>query len=82
MAPTRMPWKNTIVQGVNHEMIGLQIMQNINAELDGALDMAIEIYTDNYPVRFLHQLVSSQLDTDRLDYLKRGQFFSPVFPKE
>jgi len=70
--------ENTIVQGVNHEVIGLQIMQNMNAEFAGALDMAIDIYTDNYSVRFLHQLVSSQLDTDRLDYLKRDSFFTGV----
>lgn len=70
--------ENTIVQGVNHESIGLQIMHNLNAEFDGALTMAIAIYTGKYPVHFLHQLVSSQLDTDRLDYLKRDSFFTGV----
>ncbi|MEX2597536.1 MAG: HD domain-containing protein [Salibacteraceae bacterium] len=70
--------ENTIVQGVNHESIGLKIMQNLNNEMNGQLDLAIKIYTDKYPVRFLHQLVSSQLDTDRLDYLKRDSFFTGV----
>ncbi|MEQ9187394.1 MAG: HD domain-containing protein [Cryomorphaceae bacterium] len=70
--------ENTIVQGVDHESIGLQIMHNMNVEFDGALELAIAIYTDAYPVRFLHQLVSSQLDTDRLDYLKRDSFFTGV----
>jgi HD superfamily phosphohydrolase len=70
--------ENTIVHGVNHEHIGLKIMHNLNAELDGALDLAIAIYTDQYHVQFLHQLVSSQLDTDRLDYLKRDSFFTGV----
>lgn len=70
--------ENTIVHGVNHEQIGLQIMQNLNQQFGGALDLAIAIYTDQYPVKFLHQLVSSQLDTDRLDYLKRDSFFTGV----
>ena len=70
--------ESTIVQGVNHESIGLQIMQNLNKEFGGALALAIEIYTGRYPVQFLHQLVSSQLDTDRLDYLKRDSFFTGV----
>jgi len=70
--------ENTIVQGVNHESIGLQIMHNLNEEFGGDLTLAIEIYTGQYPVQFLHQLVSSQLDTDRLDYLKRDSFFTGV----
>lgn len=70
--------ENTIVHGVNHEQIGLQIMHNLNKQFDGALGLAIAIYTDQYPVKFLHQLVSSQLDTDRLDYLKRDSFFTGV----
>jgi hypothetical protein len=70
--------ENTIVQGVHHESIGLQIMHNLNNEFDGQLDLAIAIYTDQYTVKFLHQLVSSQLDTDRLDYLKRDSFFTGV----
>jgi len=70
--------ENTIVQGVNHESIGLQIMHKLNEEFGGDLTLAIEIYTGQYPVQFLHQLVSSQLDTDRLDYLKRDSFFTGV----
>ncbi len=70
--------ENTIVQGVDHESIGLQIMHNMNEEFDGALTLAIDIYTGKHRVQFLHQLVSSQLDTDRLDYLKRDSFFTGV----
>lgn len=70
--------ENTIVKGVHHEDIGLRIMRDLNEELNGELDLAIDIYTGKYPVPFLHQLVSSQLDTDRLDYLKRDSFFTGV----
>ena len=70
--------ENTLVKGINHEQISLQVMLDLNEELDGALEMAIKIYRDEYPVKFLHQLVSSQLDTDRLDYLKRDSFFTGV----
>jgi uncharacterized protein len=70
--------ENTIVRGVHHEAISLQIMHDLNAEFDGALSLAIQIYEGTYHVKFLHQLVSSQLDTDRLDYLKRDSFFTGV----
>jgi uncharacterized protein len=70
--------ENTIVKSVNHESIGLMVMKQLNDEFDGALTLAIQIYTNQYPVKFLHQLVSSQLDTDRLDYLKRDSFFTGV----
>lgn len=70
--------ENTIVKGVNHEQISLMIMNKLNNEFDGQLTLAIDIYTGKYPVKFLHQLVSSQLDTDRLDYLKRDSFFTGV----
>lgn len=70
--------ENTIVKGVNHEAISLKIMQLLNSEFEGSLSLAIQIYEGTYPVKFLHQLVSSQLDTDRLDYLKRDSFFTGV----
>jgi len=63
---------------VSHEAISQIIMQKLNEEFDGRLTTAIAIFNDSYPKRFLHQLVSSQLDMDRLDYLKRDSFFSGV----
>jgi HD superfamily phosphohydrolase len=70
--------EHSLVNGVNHEEISVWMMQKINSELDGKLDMALEIFTNRYPKRFLHQLVSSQLDMDRLDYLSRDSFFTGV----
>ncbi|WP_318350640.1 HD domain-containing protein [Aquipluma nitroreducens] len=70
--------ESTIVQGVPHERISLLLMEELNRQFDGKLDLAIQIFTDNYPRHFLHQLVSSQLDMDRLDYLSRDSFFSGV----
>ncbi len=70
--------ENTIVKGTNHEKIGLHIMVQLNAEFSGQLDRAISIYKGEHSVKFLHQLVSSQLDVDRLDYLKRDSFFTGV----
>lgn len=66
------------IDGVRHEEISLRMMQHINVEMEGALDTAIAIFTDKYPKHFLHQLVSSQLDMDRLDYLTRDSFFTGV----
>ncbi len=70
--------EHTIVHGVSHENISLIIMQKLNEELDGLLDTCISIFKDEYHKRFLHQLVSGQLDVDRLDYLRRDCFFSGV----
>ncbi len=70
--------ENSLVEGLNHEEIGLLLMEEMNKEFDGALDLAISIFKDEYSKRFLHQLVSSQLDMDRLDYLKRDSFFTGV----
>lgn len=71
--------ENTIVKDINHEQISLLVMNELNKEFDGALDLAIRIYKGDYPSKkFLNQLVSSQLDTDRLDYLKRDSFFTGV----
>ncbi|MGB1479797.1 MAG: HD domain-containing protein [Flavobacteriales bacterium] len=70
--------EHSIVQGVNHEDVSALIMGRLNEEMGGALDLAIEIFNDHHPKRFLHQLVSSQLDMDRLDYLARDSFYSGV----
>ena len=67
-----------LITGVHHETISILIMQNLNTEYKGQLQTAIEIFTDVYPKRFLHQLVSGQLDVDRLDYLIRDSFFTGV----
>lgn len=70
--------ENTIIKGMAHEEISLMLMQRINAEMDGKLDLTIQIFKDEYPKRFLHQLVSGQLDMDRLDYLRRDSFYTGV----
>lgn len=70
--------EHTLIRDFNHEMMSLRIMQELNTEFDGALETAIRIFTDRYPKKFLHQLISSQLDIDRLDYLKRDSFFTGV----
>jgi HD superfamily phosphohydrolase len=70
--------ENTLVHGISHEEISIRLMQEINKELNGKLDLAIEIFKDEYSKRFLHQLISGQLDVDRLDYLRRDSFFSGV----
>jgi HD superfamily phosphohydrolase len=63
---------------VHHESISLLLMKQLNKEFSGQLDTAIAIFTDNYPKKFLHQLVSGQLDVDRMDYLNRDSFFTGV----
>ncbi|MBW6490567.1 MAG: HD domain-containing protein [Lentimicrobium sp.] len=70
--------EHSIVSGITHEEISLLFMQKLNIENHGRLDMAIDIFTNKYEKKFLHQLVSGQLDTDRLDYLKRDSFFTGV----
>jgi len=70
--------ERSIVQGISHEDISLLFMEQMNRQFDGALETAIRIFTDSYPKHFLHQLVSSQLDMDRLDYLSRDSFFTGV----
>ena len=70
--------EHSIVKGVHHEDISTLIMARLNDELNGALDTAIAIFNDHHPKKFLHQLVSSQLDMDRMDYLARDSFYSGV----
>ncbi|MBQ9417679.1 MAG: HD domain-containing protein [Bacteroidales bacterium] len=67
-----------VLVDVSHEEITLRMMQHLNEEMDGLLSTAIAIFTNRYPKHFLHQLVSSQLDMDRLDYLGRDSFFTGV----
>ncbi len=70
--------EDTIVQGISHEEISLMLMERINREMNGQLTLAIQIFKDEYHKHFLHQLVSGQLDMDRLDYLRRDSFYSGV----
>lgn len=68
-----------IVNGVSHESISTFFIQHINNEFSGKLDLALKIFQNNYREKpFLHQLVSSQLDMDRMDYLNRDSFYSGV----
>jgi hypothetical protein len=70
--------EDTLIHGISHEEISLLMMEQINRDLGQQLGMAIAIFRDLYPKRFLHQLISSQLDMDRLDYLRRDSFFTGV----
>lgn len=70
--------ENTIIDGIAHEDISSMLMNKLNTRFEGKLTMAINIFNDTYPRKFLHQLVSSQLDMDRLDYLNRDSFFTGV----
>lgn len=70
--------ENTLITGISHEDISLLMMEQINQDLGERLNLAISIFKDEYPKRFLHQLISSQLDMDRLDYLRRDSFFTGV----
>ncbi|WP_104733717.1 HD domain-containing protein [Hanstruepera ponticola] len=70
--------EHSIVNGISHEEISLLFMENLNAEFNGTLTLAIEIFKGNYKRKFLCQLISSQLDMDRADYLKRDSFYTGV----
>lgn len=70
--------EHSIVEGVSHEFISLQFMKELNERFNGSLTEAISIFTGKHPKKFLNQLVSSQLDMDRLDYLKRDSFYTGV----
>jgi len=70
--------ENTILPGIHHEKISVQLMELLNDEFYGKIALAIEIFNDQYPKKFLHQLISSQLDMDRLDYLTRDSFYTGV----
>ncbi len=70
--------EESMVKGISHEELSLLFMRELNEEFDGRLDLAIRIFLDQYPKHFLHLLVSSQLDMDRLDFLKRDSFYCGV----
>ena len=70
--------EESIVRGISHEELSILFMQELNDEFDCKLDLAIRIFLDQYPRHFLHLLVSSQLDMDRLDFLKRDSFYCGV----
>ncbi len=70
--------EHTLLNGVSHEDVSLMMMEQINRENGGCLNLALNIFKNQYPKRFLHQLISSQLDMDRLDYLRRDSFFTGV----
>ena len=70
--------ENSIVNGISHEAISLLFMEKLNKEFNGSLTLAIDIFKGNYKRKFLCQLISSQFDMDRADYLKRDSFYSGV----
>lgn len=70
--------EHSIVQKHSHEELSVIFMERLNTEFDGKLSLAISIFKNEYPKQFLHQLVSGQLDMDRLDYLRRDSFFTGV----
>ncbi|MCB9234411.1 MAG: HD domain-containing protein [Bacteroidia bacterium] len=70
--------ESVILQGLHHERMSMAIMRYLNKKMGGALDLAIKIFKGDYPKFFLHQLVSSQLDMDRMDYLVRDSYFTGV----
>jgi len=70
--------ENVLIKDVQHEALSILIMRVLNEELKGQLQTAIDIFTNNYPKPFLHQLISGQLDVDRMDYLSRDSFFTGV----
>ena len=70
--------ENTLIHDISHEEISLMMMEEINHHFNGQLNLAISIFKGEYPKNFLHQLISSQLDMDRLDYLRRDSFYTGV----
>ena len=66
------------ILNISHEKISLKLMEKLNEEFQGKLDLAIRIFTGEYPKKFLTELISSQIDVDRLDYLRRDSFYSGV----
>lgn len=70
--------EHSLLKNVHHEEVSLLFMERLNEEFEGKLTMAIKIFTNDYPKLFLHQLVSGQIDMDRLDYLQRDSYFTGV----
>jgi uncharacterized protein len=70
--------EHVLIEGMHHEKISLMIMEELNRQFEGKLQLALEIFTGRYPKKFLYQLISGQLDVDRMDYLTRDSFFTGV----
>lgn len=70
--------EHQLAKGKHHEELSLLIFRHLNEEFNGRLDMALDIFTGKYPKKYLHQLISGQLDVDRMDYLTRDSFFTGV----
>ncbi|TLU98962.1 HD domain-containing protein [Dyadobacter luticola] len=70
--------ESVMMPGVAHEDVTLVLMKDINRQMNGRLDIAIQMFNGTYPRRFFHQMISSQLDMDRMDYLKRDSFYTGV----
>jgi uncharacterized protein len=70
--------EGVLIEKASHEEVSLLMMRKMNEEMNGKLQMAIDIFTNNYSKKFLHQLVSGQLDVDRMDYIMRDSFYSGV----
>ncbi len=70
--------EHVLIEGMHHEEISLLIIKELNKQFKGKLELSLQIFTDQYPKKFLYQLISGQLDVDRLDYLNRDSFFTGV----
>lgn len=70
--------ESTLLDGIHHENLSITFMNLLNEEFNNELSLAIDIFLNKYPRKFFHQLISSQIDLDRLDYLKRDSFFTGV----
>jgi HD superfamily phosphohydrolase len=70
--------EHVIAEGVHHEELSILMMKELNNQFNGKLQMAIDIFTNQHPKKFLHQLISGQIDVDRMDYLTRDSFFTGV----
>ena len=70
--------ESVLMENIHHEELSLLLMKQLNEQFSGQLQTAIDIFTNDYPKKFLHQLVSGQLDVDRMDYLTRDSFFTGV----
>lgn len=70
--------EHVLAEQMHHEELSLMLIKELNKELEGKLQMAIDIFTNVYSKKFLHQLISGQLDVDRMDYLTRDSFFTGV----
>jgi uncharacterized protein len=70
--------ESVVIPGVPHESITLTMMKDLNRQMNGRLDIAIQMFEGTYPRKFYHQMISSQLDMDRMDYLNRDSFYTGV----